>query len=78
MKRLDFTYGQPYVFVEVATPCSIYHLDDILVLWFMRASEQGRQEEVGAAGRRRSKLGGEGGNLLGVARLVPAGITSRH
>ena len=44
-----------------------------------RASEQGRQEEVGAAGRRRSELGGaEGGNLLGGARLVPAGINSRH
>ena len=44
-----------------------------------RASEQGRQEEVGAAGRHRSELGGaEGGNLLVGARLVPAGITSRH
>ena len=44
-----------------------------------RASEQGRQEEVGVAGRRRSELGdAEGGNLLGGARLVPAGITSRH
>ena len=44
-----------------------------------RASEQGRQEEVGAAGRRQSELGGaEGGNLLGGARLVPASINSRH
>src|SRR6185503_16462660 len=27
-----FHLWQAYVFVEVATPCSIYHLDDILVL----------------------------------------------
>ena len=41
-----------------------------------RASRGGRRSRGG--GQRRSELGGEGSNLLGVARLVPAGITSRH